>query len=258
MRHLYSYLLLLVFFAGYELPAHAQPATRIAYVDAGKLLQKMPEATDATSRLEQLVATWNHDADAMQNEISRKQSEFDRRKLIMTDAERNAMEVDLQNLRKKLDDFRQSKYGPTGELTTQQNALMKPAYDRLMKAIDEAAHDGNYDYVVDRSSRDVVLLYANGKYDLTVNVARRLGIESDVLSTPLINNAPGAPPTPSTERPAAPQSGPNIGQPGMNPNPGASTVNPNPNAPPTFNAGGYNPGQVPEPPKKDQKPTGSH
>jgi outer membrane protein len=227
--------------------AFGQGATRIAYIDASKLLKKMPEATDATSRLEQLVAGWNHDADAMQSDITRKQADFERRKLIMTDAERNAAEVDLQNLRKKLDDFRQSKYGATGELLTQQNALMKPAYDRLMKAIDEAARDNNYDYVIDRSSRDVVLLYTNSKYDLTLNVARRLGIESDILSQPLINQGPGATPQPNAQQ-SAPPGQPQPGTPG--------TVSPNPNQPPSFNSGSYNPPQVPEPPRKDQKPSG--
>lgn len=230
--------------------AFGQGATRVAYIDASKLLKKMPEANDATSRLEQLVAGWNHDAEAMQSDIMRKQTDYDRRKLIMTDAERNAAEIDIQNLRKKLDDFRQSKYGATGDLVTQQNALMKPAYDRLMKAIDEAARDNNFDYVIDRSSRDVVLLYTNSKFDLTLNVARRLGIESDILSQPLINQGPGATPVPNAQQSAPP------GQPGS-PQPGTpGTVNPNPNQPPSFNSGSYNPTQVPEPPKKEEKPSG--
>jgi len=170
--------------------ASADAQTKVGYIDASKLLKHMSEAVDAESRLGQLVSSWTHEADDMQNELTRKTTEFDRRKLIMTDAERSAFELDIQNLKKKLDDYRQAKYGQNGELYTQQAQLMKPAYEKLQKAIEELARDGSYDYVLDRSSRDVLMLFANAKYDLTLAAARKLNIETDGLTQPLINNAP--------------------------------------------------------------------
>ena len=179
--------------------------TRVAYIDAGKLLKRMPEAIDAATRLDQLTATWAKEAGDMQNELDRKQAEFERRKLIMTDAERSASEVELQNLRKKLDDYRHQKFDATGgELFSQQATMMKPAYERLQNAIKEAAGDGNFDYVIDRSSKDIVLLYTNAKFDLTIPVARKLGIESEILTTPLINNGPKGGTTPPGGTPPAP------------------------------------------------------
>src|SRR3954464_7587918 len=85
-------------------PALAQQ-TRVAYINSGKLLKRMPEASDARQRLDQLIQTWSKEANDMQAEITRKQADYDRRKLIMTDAERNAAELDLQNLHKRLDDY---------------------------------------------------------------------------------------------------------------------------------------------------------
>ena len=174
-------------------PAAAQP-TRTAYIDASKILTRLPEAQDADARLDQLVATWNQEAEEIQAELSRKRTEFERRKLIMTDAERSATEVDIQNVQKRLGDFRQSKYGPNGDLYAQQAQMMKPAYDKLMKAIDEVARDGNYDYVLDKSSKDVAILFSNSKHDLTTAVAKKLGIETDVIMQPLINNTSGSTP----------------------------------------------------------------
>ncbi len=186
LKRISSLLLLLPLLA--VMPGAVFSQTKVGYIDASKLLKQMPEAVDAESRLAQLVGQWTHDADDIQNELNRKSSEFDRRKLIMTDAERTAFEVELQNLRKRLDDFKQEKYGPTGELYSQQSQLMRPAYDRLQKAIEEVARDGSYDFVIDRSSRGVTLLYANAKYDLTLVVAHKLGLETDALTQPLINN----------------------------------------------------------------------
>ncbi|HZK76064.1 MAG TPA: OmpH family outer membrane protein, partial [Candidatus Kapabacteria bacterium] len=216
--------------------------------DAQKLLTRMPEAKDAKARLDQLTQAWKKEASDMQSEIDRKQADFDRRKLIMTDAERSATELDLTNLRKRYEDFMHQKFDATGgELFQQEDQLMKPAYDKLTEAIKEAASDGNFDYVIDRSSKDVVLLYTNSKFDLTLAVARKLGIESEILSTPLVSAKPGAPVVPRQPN-AANQNAPGTQFPAMQQNPANGT-----NTPPTqpgFNQGGYNPGQIPQPVQK--------
>lgn len=222
--------------------------TRVAYIDAEKLLKRMPEAIDAKTRLDQLQQAWTKEAGDMQGEIDRKQADYERRKLIMTDAERSATELDLTNLRKRYQDYMHQKFDATGgELFQQEAQLMKPAYDKLTEAIKEVASDGNYDYVIDRSSKDVVLLYTNSKFDITLPVARKLGIESQILSTPLVSGKPGAPLVP--QRPNTPtQNGTGTQFPALQQNP-ANAPNTQPNQP-GFNHGGYNPNQIPPPPQK--------
>lgn len=231
-------------------PAFAQPA-RVAYIDADKLLKKMPEATDAKSRLDQLTQAWTKEANDMQAEIDRKQADFDRRKLIMTDAERSAMELDIANLKKRRDDFMQQKFGPNGgELFQQEAQMMQPAYDKLTAAIKEVAEEGNYDYVIDRSSKDVVLLYTNSKYDITLPVARKLGIESSILSTPLVSGKPGT--TPNAQQPPRE---PNNGMPNSTFPQVPTAGNPQQPTQPGFNQGGYNPNQQPPPVQQPGVPT---
>ncbi|MFI5201052.1 MAG: OmpH family outer membrane protein [Candidatus Kapaibacterium sp.] len=252
MRTHRTSIFLLLFFAllvngGIAGIASAQQ-TRVGYIDAAKLLKRMPEAVDANTRLDQLTQAWTKEASDMQSEIDRKQADYDRRKLIMTDAERSATELDLSNLRKRYEDFMHQKFDATGgELFQQEAQLMKPAYDKLTEAIKEVASDDNYDYVIDRSSKDVVLLYTNSKFDITLPVARKLGIESQILSTPLVSAKPGAPPVP--QRPNTPnQNGTETQFPALQQNPG-NAPNTQPNQP-GFNQGGYNPNQIPQPPQK--------
>ena len=161
---------------------------RIAFVDATKLLKKMPESADVESRLQQLIDTWNREANDMQTELDRKKNEYERKKLIMTDAERGAVETDVVELKKRLDSYRQGKYGTNGELFTQQATLMKPVYDKLLKAISEVATEEKYDYVFDRGDKSHSMLFGNAKFDLTNSVAKKLGLETnDIFSTPLLD-----------------------------------------------------------------------
>jgi outer membrane protein len=246
----FSLLVFSIFCFGAAQPAAAQ---KLAYLDASKLLKRMPEAKDAESKMNQLIAAWTKEATEMQAEIDRKQTDFDRRKLIMTDAERSSSQLELDNLRKKLDTYRHQKFDVDGgELFAQQETMMKPAYEKLSNAIKEIAGDLGYDYVIDRSSHDVVLLYSNSKYDITIPVARKLGIENEVLSTPLVSQTP-KPVQPNQS--GVPGQTVQPGQPGLNgvqqqPIPGQ----PQPNQPvpqqPGFNTGGYNPGQIPPPVNK--------
>ncbi len=167
--------------------SHAQ--SRIAFIDGTKIIKRMPEALDAESRLDQIVSGWNKEIGDMEADLKRKRDDYDRKRLIMTDAERNAVELDITDLKKRIDQFRQEKYGSSGELYRQQAELMKPAYDRLMKAIEEVAVEGKYDYVFDRGSKDYSILYTNAKFDLSLPVAKKLGLETnDIFNIPLINN----------------------------------------------------------------------
>lgn len=201
--------------------------SRIAYIDGTKILKRMPEAVDAETRLDQLVNQWNKEVADLEADLKRKRDDFERKKLIMADAERNAVEVDITELKKRIDQYRQDKYGANGELYKQQADLMKPAYDKLMKAIEEVALDGKYDYVFDRSStKDYSILYTNAKFDLSIPVAKKLGLETnDIFNIPLINNAlnPKKPdshnPNPNNPNPNNPNpNNPNQPPPGMPPN----------------------------------------
>jgi outer membrane protein len=187
--------------------------SRIAYIDGTKLIKRMPEAVDAEARLDQLVAGWNKEVADLETDLKRKREDYDRKKLIMTDAERNAVEVDITELKKRIDAFRQDKYGTGGELYRQQAELMKTAYDKFNKALEEVALEGKYDYVFDRSANDHSILYTNAKFDLTVPVAKKLGLESsDIFNIPLVNNPlNGSKPPPVN--PGSPNNPNNPGQP---------------------------------------------
>jgi len=228
--------------------------TRVAYIDASKILKRMPEVKDAQTRLDQLTQSWTKDASEMQSDLERKQADFERRKLIMTDAERSSSELDIANLRKRHDDYVHQKFDENGgELYTQEAVFMRPAYEKLQNAIKEVAQDGNYDYVFDRSSKDIAILFSNTKYDLTIQVARKLGIESEILTTSLVPKKtdttaankpapakpgqtalPNAPQTPSNT-PMTPGQGimPTLTTPTtLTPGSPAPNPNPNPNPPP--------------------------
>jgi outer membrane protein len=148
---------------------------KIGYVDSQAIMQKLPEGQDAQRQLDALVAQWQGEIKKMQDDWQKKYEEYDKKKLIMSDQTRAEAEQELVTLEKKVTDYRNQKFGPNGEMFTKQNDLLKPVQDRIFKAIQDVALEENYDYVLDKSGQ-ILLLYANDKYDLTPQVLQKLQV----------------------------------------------------------------------------------
>jgi outer membrane protein len=136
-------------------------------------MQTLPEAIDAQKSIDALVAGWEADLQKMQAEWKKKFDDFDKRKLILTDQVRADQERELRELDQSITDFRNKKFGQSGELFQKQGEIMKPIQNKMFHVLEEIAKDDGYDYVFDRSG-EILVLYANDKYDLTQRVLQRM------------------------------------------------------------------------------------
>jgi outer membrane protein len=151
----------------------ARAQAKIAWVNSQTIMDKLPEAQDAQRQLDNVVQQWQTDLTKMQTEWQKKFEEYDKKKLILTDQLRAQSEKELQDLDKKIADYRTKKFGQNGELFNKQNELMKPVQNKVFKVIQDVAKEDGYDYVFDKSG-DILLLYSNDKYDLTAKVFERV------------------------------------------------------------------------------------
>ena len=155
---------------------------KIAYFNSDAIMKQLPDAQDAQKQLDQLVADWQQELNKMQDEWKKKFDDYDKRKLIMTEQRRAEAERELRDMDQKIVDFRTQKFGQNGELFNKQNELMKPVQDRVFKAVQDVAREDGYDYVFDKSG-DILLMYANEKYDLTQKIFTKLKV---TVSTPSV------------------------------------------------------------------------
>jgi outer membrane protein len=154
--------------------ACAAPAqSKIGHINSESIMQTLPEAIDAQKTLDGLVAQWEAELQKMQADWKKKFDEYDKRKLILTDQARADQEKDLRDLDQKISEFRNKKFGQSGELFQKQNEVMKPIQNKMFKVLEEIALEDGYDYIFDKSG-EVLLLYANDKRDLTDKVLARM------------------------------------------------------------------------------------
>ena len=136
-------------------------------------MDKLSEAQDAQHSIDNLVSDWQAELAKMQNAWQKKYEEYDKKKLILTEQLRADAEKELQDLDKKIADYRNKKFGQNGELFQKQNELMKPIQNKIFKVLKDIALEDNWDYIFDKGS-DTLLMYSNDKYDLTDKVIERM------------------------------------------------------------------------------------
>lgn len=166
--------LLLYGFVGLLLPAFVfSQSLRIGHINSEAIMDQLPEAQEAQRQLDELVGRWQSELTNMQRQWQRKFEEYDRMKLIMSDQRRAEAERELMDLDRQIAEYRNQKFGPDGELFRMQEELIRPIQDRIFLAIQKIAEEEGYDYIFDQSG-DILLMYANERYDLTQKVLQRV------------------------------------------------------------------------------------
>jgi len=155
----------------FAIPIFAQ--VKIGYINSEAIMKELPEAQDAQRKLDNLVQEWQAELRKLESEWKQKYDAYDRDKLIMSDQTRAEKEKELVDLENRIIQYREQKFGQNGELFQKQEEFMKPIQNKIFNVLEKIAKEEGYDFVFDKSG-EILLLYANEKYDLTNKVLQAL------------------------------------------------------------------------------------
>jgi outer membrane protein len=157
-------------------------AQRFAYVDSDFILKRMPEYNSAQKQLEALSAQWQKDVDTRFSEIDRLYKAYQADQILMTADMKKRREAEIADKEKSAKDFQRQKFGPDGELAQRSTNAIKPIQDKITKAIQAVAENDNIDMIFDKNS-EVIMLYANPRYDKSADVLAKLGLKATPPTT---------------------------------------------------------------------------
>lgn len=159
------------------LSSHAQ--TKVCYVATQVIRERFPEAQVTQQRIESIASEWKKELEDRAREIENLEIEIKKNRLIWSDSERKAKEDELDRKRKERQDFANKKFGENGEYDQLVYNMTNPVESKIFAAISDIANAESADYVWDKST--LPLVYTNPKYDITVKVLERLGIQVEDL-----------------------------------------------------------------------------
>jgi outer membrane protein len=155
-------------------------AQRIAYVDSEYILKHIPEYNSAQKQLDALSQQWQKEVDTRFAEVERLYKAYQSDKVMLSEEMLRRRENEIVEKEKAAKDYQRLKFGFEGELYQQRVKLVKPIQDRVSKAVQAVAENGQIDLILDKSS-EVTLMYASFRLDKSNDVITRLGYKPGAL-----------------------------------------------------------------------------
>lgn len=168
--------------------AQAQAPLKIGYTSVEYVLSQMPESKQIESDLKAYNSQLEAQLKSKYQEYQTKGEAYQKGAATMTDLVKADKEKELQGLQQSIQEFQRS---AEQSLQQKQQALLKPALDKLQKNIDAVADENGYTYVLNSDGASPVLLHGPKDGDISDLVLKKMGI------TP----GPKAAPTPSASAP---------------------------------------------------------
>ncbi len=144
----------------------AQKPQRIGYIDMEYILENVPEYTEAQARLNAKIITWQQKLDGIKREVEILKTDLGNEKPLLTKELISEREEDILIKEEDLRKLQVAYFGSKGNLYLLRKQLVKPVQDQVYNAVQQIAVRKKYDIVLDKSS-DLILLYANKKYDIS-------------------------------------------------------------------------------------------
>lgn len=146
-------------------------AQKIGHVNSSEIIAAMPELAEAQKSLEAKEAEYKTEVEQMQQELQTRYQAFQEKANMLGEAARNKELMELQDLDSRVQKFvefsRQA-------LQEEQQKLMQPIHEKVMKAIETEAKAKGLSYVLDQQA---MLYIGKDAVDLTPAVKKALGLK---------------------------------------------------------------------------------
>lgn len=160
--------------AALMLVSGAAIAQKLGYVDTEYILNQIPEYKAARAELDKSSGDWQKEIEAKYAEIDKLYKAYQAEQILLTDDLRKKRENEIINREKEAKDLQKQRFGVDGDLFKKRMELVKPIQDKVYNAIKTVAEKAGIGMIFDKAS-DMMMLYANPKYDKSDDVLSFLG-----------------------------------------------------------------------------------
>jgi len=187
--------LALVISAASAVPAFAQGAPKIAYVDSKVILSRAPGRQQAEDTFNKEMESSRTQVQKMGDSLQTMIADYQK---VQTTLAANVREQREAAIRKKQEDYQTRAGALDQQMQQRQMELVKPIMDQIRKVLDDIRQEDGYAFILDAGSDAGVIVAADRNLDITEKVISRL--------KPVTASAPAK--SDSTKAPAGPRPAP--------------------------------------------------
>ena len=171
------FLLILPFFCA-TLSLNAQ---KFGYIDTEYITSRMPEYINAQAEIEKLTTKWIKEVSDKNDEVTKLEKAYRAEEILLTEEMKQQRLRAISDREKEAKDLQNKVFGYNGDLLKKKQDIMKPVLDEVAKAVEKIAKAKRLDFLFDKSSDGLAMLYTNPIHDYTDYILEELGISPDQL-----------------------------------------------------------------------------
>ena len=149
---------------------------KYGYIDSDYILNKMPDYSEAKTKLDKLAERWTKEIEERMELVTRKKVDYAREEVLLPDEEKTKRLAEITRLETETLEMQKLRFGVKGDYFSKRQELIKPIQDKVYDAMQKVASKRNYSFVFDKANQSN-LVYADSKYDLSDEVLKELDIK---------------------------------------------------------------------------------
>ena len=163
-----------ILFAAFMLLAPlAISAQKFGHFNAQEIMEAMPETATMRTELQTLAKQYEDDQKRMEEELTKKQEEYQKEAANLLENVRARREQELNDLYQR---YMQSRQDNANAFQKAQVEKLQAIQDKLLEAVKKVGEEGAYTYIMDISSGAVPFINSKLSTDVTADIKRTLGI----------------------------------------------------------------------------------
>jgi len=169
-------ILVTLFLLGAGIPGWAQ---KFGYVDTEFIFSKLPEYKKAQEGIDQFADRWSKDILDKQTEIEKMQRAYQAEEILLTDDMKRERQRVIGDKEREAREYNNKVFGYEGLLFQKKKELMKGPMELLNRALEKVASQRKLNFIFDKASEGMLMLYTDPKHDYTDYVMEELGLDPD-------------------------------------------------------------------------------
>ena len=144
---------------------------KFGYIDSQELLMLMPERKTAETEVANFAKSLEAQLGSMTAEYQQSVQEYQANEPTFSDLVKQDKVAEITGLEQRIQSFQQN---AQQSLQTKEQELLEPILAKARKAIEDVANEGNFTYIFDKSSGNI--LYAKESENVIALVRKKLGL----------------------------------------------------------------------------------
>jgi outer membrane protein len=149
-------------------------AQKYAYVSTQYILDNITEYKTAMTQLDNLSVQWQKEIEDKYAIIDKLYKSYQAEQILLTEEMKKKRQDEITSKEKDVKDLQKQRFGYEGDLFKKKQELIKPIQDKVYNAVKKLATDQSYAVIFDKSG-DLIMLFANPKYDKSDDILLALG-----------------------------------------------------------------------------------